>query len=226
MSHGLFIAFEGTDASGKTTLTYRLKKAFEQAGRKVTLVGHSEFLRSGFDTETYLGRKLQALDPVVWGGNRSHDPINEVPAECWIYLLGTWYTLLSLHLINPLYRAGHVLIADSWIYKHIVYHDLAGTLDEAYVLRHFEQAAKPDITFFMRVRPEVTWQRRDDHLPRDYGYFNGATTLSREAYLNHQRRLNARFQPYLDRNGWVILDGEKDPDELRDEALGHLRSLR
>ncbi|WP_437926318.1 hypothetical protein WMF37_45995 [Sorangium sp. So ce291] len=226
MSNGLFIAFEGTDASGKTTLTYALKKAFEEAGRTVTLVGHSEFLRSGFDTETYLGRKLQALDPVVWGGSRPHDPIDQVPVDCWIYLLGTWYTLLSIHLIEPQRRAGHVIIADSWVYKQIVHHNLAGTLDEAYVLRHFALAAKPDLTFFLRVSPEVTWQRRDDHLPRDYGVFSGSKELSREAYLGHQRRLGARFQPYAERNGWVILDGEKDPDELRDEALSHVRQQR
>ncbi len=151
---GLYIALEGTEASGKTTQVQELRKYFESKGREVVT--------------TREPRKKGTIGDLV------HKILlgeTKFPALALQYLFTTDRVLNHEEIIKPALEAGKIVISDRCFWSAIVY----GVLDrmgdkydvktEDYllvahsILSFYHQFIIPDFTFYLHIPLEISMER-------------------------------------------------------------------
>lgn len=199
----MFIALEGIEGCGKSTLIAKLTQAFTERGREVVATrepGAGEF-----------GRTLRAilLDPAQ---------VDLAPeAELFLFLADRAQHVHSL--IRPALAAGKVVLCDRYVDSTIVYQGLGRGLDVAELERLNAFAVKglwPDLTLVLDLDPEIGLVRakaRDAALGRE-GRFESLS-------LDFHRRVRAG---YLDLAGkapgrYAVLDARLSPDAVCAAAL-------
>lgn len=151
---GLYIALEGTEASGKTTQVEELKKYFESKGREV--VTTREPRKEGF---------IGDLVHKILKGEQ------EFPSVALQYLFTTDRVLNHEEVIKPALEAGKVVISDRTFWSAIVYGILDRT-DNVYdtrtadyllialsIFSHYHQFIVPDITFYLQIALKTSIER-------------------------------------------------------------------
>lgn len=149
MNKGLFISFEGTDGSGKTT--------------QISLL--SEYMQSrGFDPVTLRepgGVAISERIRSVVLDNR-HTEMDEV-TEMLLYAASR--AQLVAQVILPALKSGKSVICDRFVDSSYIYQGYARGLGIDMVKAVNDIATRnlmPDITFFMDVDPQVALKRRFD----------------------------------------------------------------
>jgi len=143
---GFFLALEGPDGGGKSTLAART----------------AEWLRAlDFDVVvcrdpggTPLGERLRG---VILTDESVHPTMR---AEMLLYMASR--AQLVDEVIRPALAAGRIVISDRFLLSNIVYQGVAGGLDAAEVARVGETAVGgllPDLTLLLDVGPEIARQR-------------------------------------------------------------------
>lgn len=147
MHKGIFITFEGTDGSGKTT--------------QITLL--SEYLQKrGFDPVTLRepgGVAISERIRSVVLDNR-HTEMDQV-TEMLLYAASR--AQLVAQVIMPALNAGKCVICDRYVDSSYIYQGFARGLGIDTVKTVNDIATRnlmPDITFFMDVDPELALKRR------------------------------------------------------------------
>lgn len=144
---GFLISFEGLDYSGKTTQVKLLADALTAAGKRIVRVREPG--------GTALGEKLRHLlkhDPECQGMSN--------PTELFI-LLASRAELVD-KVIAPALAEGAIVICDRFSDSTIAYQAYGRGMDDEMVHMASSAAAfglVPDLTFYLRVSPEVSKQR-------------------------------------------------------------------
>lgn len=215
MKKGYFLTFEGIDGAGKTTLGHLVKQELERQGWRVVPVDHKKL---EYDRTTFLGKKLYSLQSAIWG-HVENEALGQLPTMCWIYMLATWYILVSKHFVEPLRGSGEIVIADSWMYKRIARFSLKKDIDIDHLMRCFTNISAPDVTFLMDVSPNETWKRRKSYPPKDLGVFDGFTSPPAKSYFVYQQAIREKLQEYAKEGGWVVLDASQELQNLQKKVL-------
>ena len=194
---GRFIVLEGIDGSGTTT---QLKYAAEWLERKGELVHTTRE-----PTDGPLGLMLRQIlrgrlvsTPGAVSGDAKPQPMD--PAA--VALLFAADRLDHLHNeVLPHLEAGRHVICDRYVLSSLAYQSLE--TDLRFVRNINEKALAPDLTIFLRVRPDVAMQRIE------------TTRTTRDTFeqLPLQRKVAAAYDERLEgyREGTVtILDGEEE----------------
>ena len=139
--HGLLIAFEGLDQSGKQTQAERLRDRVVAAGRLVRLLSFP-----AYDTPigTEIGRALQ--------GDRDYGP--DVMQLLYIANRYEWKPQIEFEL-----GRGTVLICDRYLASSIAYGEAQG-LDAAWLTEMQKFLPQPDVTFLLDIDPHVSAKRK------------------------------------------------------------------
>lgn len=150
---GIYIALEGTEASGKTTQTKALTKYFEKKGRKVI--------------HTREPRKEGLIGDLIHKVLKGELTLNKVGFQ---YLVATDRTLHQEDTVVPGLEKGNIVISDRCFWSAVVY----GILDksEKYnresvdqllvaqsILSMYHQFIAPDFTFYLKIPVEVSLKR-------------------------------------------------------------------
>ncbi|MBD3367677.1 MAG: dTMP kinase [Candidatus Eisenbacteria bacterium] len=203
---GLFITFEGVEGSGKSTQADALARSLSEFGLEV--------VRSREPGGTPLGERIREilLDRSVSG--------MEPRAELMLFLASRAEHVERLVL--PALRRGAVVISDRYADASVAYQGGGRELGTDLVERLNETATggvQPDVTFLIDVTPEAGQRRksRDPHAP---------DRIEEETLAFHERVRNA----YLglasrEPSRFVIVNGERDRDEIADEILARTRDL-
>lgn len=141
MSRGLFITFEGTDGTGKSTQIEFAREYFENRGFNV--------LMSREPGGTSISEKLR--DILLDKANGEMSPVTEM----MIYAASR--AQLVSEVIIPAVNDGTVVICDRFVDSSVAYQAFGRGLGDmvAEVNSYATTGLAPDITFFMDIDPEV-----------------------------------------------------------------------
>jgi dTMP kinase len=201
---GLLITFEGPEGSGKTTLIRALRERLEARG------GEALVLREPGGTP--IGERIRS----VLLDLSSHD----MCAETELLLMEASRAQLVREKIEPALEAGLIVLCDRFADASVAYQGFGRGLGDKLVERFNEFATgglQPDLTFLCLLPPAEgrarLVDRRTDRLDREDLAFH-------ERVYEGYQALAASGQ-----SRFVVLDATRPPEDLRDEALGHLARL-
>lgn len=195
--HGLFITFEGSEGTGKTTQIQRLTSKLESNHRKVVI--------SREPGGTPLGEDIRHLLKHAESGQ------NMVPrAELLLFAASRAQHVDEL--IRPNLEQGHVVICDRFLDSTTVYQGIARAIDGDTVeaINQIAIASTlPDITVLIDLDPEEGFRRIQsrnteppDRMEQEHMDFYKAV---RQGYLDLAARNTDRF---------LVIDGQQSIDEV------------
>ena len=141
MTHGLLIAFEGLDQSGKQTQAELLRDRLIAARRAVTLLSFPDY-------GTPIGEEIER----ALRGARNYAP--DVMQLLYVANRYEWRTEIERRRSD-----GEILICDRYLASSVAYGEAQG-LDAAWLLEIQRHLPQPDITFLLDIAPEVSAKRK------------------------------------------------------------------
>lgn len=166
MQKGLFITFEGTDGSGKTTQIKLVEEYMKAKGYEVLLTREP-----GGTRVSEMIRDL-ILDPA----NTEIFPLTE------LILYAASRAQHVVQVIKPAVEAGKIVICDRFVDSSYAYQGCGRGVDlkvVADVNRVAIDGMIPDITFFLDIDPEIALKRRINS--------TGADRIEQEKIEFHRR---------------------------------------
>lgn len=142
---GLFITFEGTDGSGKTTQIRLLQEWLQQRGYRCVL--------SREPGGTVISEKIREI--ILDKSHREMD----ARAEALLYAAARAQHVAQV--IRPALAGGSMVICDRFTDSSIAYQAYGRGLGEdvAAINEFATGGLKPDVTFFLRLSPEMGQRR-------------------------------------------------------------------
>ncbi len=192
MNRGLFISFEGGEASGKSLQATSLVRSLEERGTEVVLVHEPG--------TTPLGERVRDI--------LLHAADIPLSAEAQALLFSAARAQLVHDVIRPALEAGKTVIADRFYDSTLVYQGHGQDADRAGILAVTAFAVdgvRPDRTFLLDVPVEVALARRAREAGRPWDRFEAGERAFherlREGYLALARAEPTRF---------VVVDADRD----------------
>ena len=141
MTHGLLIAFEGLDQSGKQTQAELLRDRLIAASRAVRLLSFPDY-------GTPIGEEIER----ALRGARNYAP--DVMQLLYVANRYEWRTEIERRRSD-----GEILICDRYLASSVAYGEAQG-LDPAWLLEIQRHLPQPDLTFLLDIVPEVSARRK------------------------------------------------------------------
>jgi dTMP kinase len=205
---GRFIVLEGLDGAGTTTQARLLGDALRAAGRRVHVTAEPSPGPAGALVRQILTRRVagagrEGFDPAALALLFAADRLDHVAAE-----------------IAPKVADGVDVISDRFTLSSLAYQGLT-TGDMGWVDVLNARAAVPEVTLFLRVRPAVSFRRRQA-VTADREIFEVSAFQRRvaQAYDRAIAHLRDRGQPIVE------LDGEAPIEAVARAVLAEVGRLR
>jgi dTMP kinase len=147
VSKGLFISFEGTEGSGKSTQIKLLAERLQALGHRVRLLREPGGTPIGEEIRHTLKHSLHNA---------------AMTAEAELLLMNASRAQLVREIIRPALAAGEIVLCDRFYDSTTAYQGYGRGLDLAHVKSIIEFAVgetKPRLTLFLQVPPEVSAER-------------------------------------------------------------------
>ena len=194
---GKFFIVEGCDGSGKSTQLYLLKKWLESKGHYVffTEWNSSDLLKK----YTKKAKRKNLLTPTTFSLIHACDFADRYEK-----------------LILPHLRAGHIVLADRYIYTAYA-RDIARGCDAEWLKNLYHFAAKPSIAFYFKAPLEVSLSRiltgRDEIKYHEAGMDLGLSADPVESFKLFQGIIKREYDRMAEPEGFVVMDATKSIEE-------------
>jgi dTMP kinase len=195
---GRLIVVEGIDGSGKSTQIELLQNYLRLKGYGVLLnVWNSSPEISPIIRKA---KKKQTLTPYAFSLLHAAD-----------------FSYRYTHEILPALKAGKVVLSDRYIYTAVA-RDCARGIPKPWLISNFRFAIRPDLTFFFRVDPAVSYDRITQ--TREIKYYEAGMDMEfspnpRESYILFQSKVLAEYEVLAKENGFHLIDGTHSMDETQ-----------
>lgn len=198
---GMLVVLEGIDGAGTTTQAKRLCQALDERD-----------IPSHLTREPSDGPVGRLLRQILAGQHAPTDATTHA-------LLFAADRADHVHReVQPALSAGKVVVSDRWYHSSLAYQG-AGE-DRAWIADLNKRALVPTLTLFLQVDAEVAAARR--HAADRVEELFDAQAL--------QRRIAANYLEVIgelrDRESIVIVDGERDMDEIAEQCLAEVLRAR
>ncbi|MDA1128299.1 MAG: dTMP kinase [Chloroflexi bacterium] len=203
---GCFVVFEGGDGSGKSTQARSLFRRLRNRGIKA--------LRTHEPGGTPLGQALRRL-------LKSGEPMAPISE---LMLFEAARAQLVQHVIRPFLDQGGVVIADRFTSSTIAYQGYGRGLDRELIERLNREATgglEPDLTVLLDLPVETA-------LARKGGADGGKTEDTFDnAPVDFHRKIRRGYSALAasDPEGWLVLDGQRPPEELSREIWAKVQTV-
>ncbi len=202
---GLFITMEGTDGAGKTTQINMLRDYLDSRGYNVVCVREPG--------GTPIGEKIREI--IIDKNNSEMCQMTEA------MLYAAARAQLVSQIILPALKNGGVVISDRFLDSSLVYQGYARGLGERRIRnlnRYAVDDLEPDITFFLRLKPEDGLKRKRvqaelDRIESEHFNFHQRVY---DGYVSLARRNKSRIR---------MLDALKSADEIHCAILSEIDKL-
>ena len=207
---GSLIVVEGTDGSGRSTQISLLTEWLESEGFAVETTG---LRRSGLVGEDIDGLLAE----------------NSVTRTTLALMYSTDFFDQVERRILPALRSGLIVLADRYIFTLIARAAVRG-IGRDYLHGIYEIALRPDLTFWLNVRPEVAFDR-EFKKSQTISYWESGRDMSLsndlfQSFIRYQSMIKREFEYLSKRHGFIELDGEGSVAEvnrvLRKQIAAHL----
>jgi dTMP kinase len=189
---GTLIVIEGLDGSGRSTQITLLQEWLESEGFAVTT--------SGLRRSNLVGRDIDELLAK-----------NAVTRLTLALMYSTDFFDQLEHRIVPALRAGAVVLADRFIFTLIARSVVRG-INRDYLTGLYAMALRPNLTFWLNVRPETAFAREFKKAQAiSYWEAGRDMSLSHDLYwsfVRYQTMIKREFELMAKRNAFIELDGE------------------
>jgi dTMP kinase len=207
---GSLIVIEGMDGSGRSTQISLLTEWLESEGFAVETMG---LRRSGL-----VAKDIDAL--------LAENTITRMTLT--LMYATDFYDQLE-HRIIPALRSDFVVLADRYFYT-LIARAVARGIERDYLNGLYEMAVRPDLTFWLNVRPEVAFERefRKSHA---ISYWESGRDLSLsddlfQSFILYQAKIKKEFESLSEHHGFLAMDGEASVvsvnTDLRKRIAAHL----
>ena len=207
---GTLIVIEGTDGSGRSTQISLLTEWLESEGFAVQTTGLRRSSLVADDIDALLAE-------------------NSVTRMTLALMYSTDFFDQLERRILPALRSGLIVIADRYIYTLIARSAVRG-IGRDYLHGIYEMALRPDLTFWLNVRPEVAFDR-EFKKSHTISYWESGRDMSLsndlfQSFIRYQSLIKKEFEYLSRRHAFIELDGETTvPNvnrELRKQIGAHL----
>jgi dTMP kinase len=194
---GVLIGVEGLDGSGKSTQIYLLKRWLELEGYRVffTEWNSSVVVKQA----TRKAKKSQLLTPTTFSLIHCTDFADRYERQ-----------------ILPLLRAGHIVLADRYIYTAFA-RDSVRNCNGDWLRNLYSFAKHPDITFFFKVPQETALGRilagRPSLKYHEAGMDMGFSQDPYESFRIFQGKINEQYEKLTDEYNFVVIDATRSIEE-------------
>jgi dTMP kinase len=207
---GSLIVIEGMDGSGRSTQIALLTEWLESEGFAVQTMG---LRRSGL-----VAKDIDAL--------LAENTITRMTLT--LMYATDFYDQLE-HRIIPALRSDFVVLADRYFYT-LIARAAARGIQRDYLHGLYEMALRPDLTFWLNVRPEAAFERefRKSHT---ISYWESGRDMSLsndlfQSFIMYQAKMKKEFEALAEKQGFIAMDGEASVAavnaELRKRIASHL----
>ena len=207
---GSLIVVEGTDGSGRSTQISLLTEWLESEGFAVETMGLRRSFLVGEDIDALLAE-------------------NSVTRMTLALMYGTDFFDQLERRILPALRSGLIVLADRYIFTLIARAAVRG-ISRDYLHGIYEIALRPELTFWLNVRPEVAFDR-EFKKSQTISYWESGRDMSLsndlfQSFIRYQSMIKREFEYLSKRHGFIELDGEGSVSEvnrrLRQRIASHL----
>ena len=201
-----FIVFEGGDGSGKSTQARSLFRRLRNRGIKA--------LRTREPGGTPLGQSLRRL----LKSGEAMAPMSE------LMLFEAARAQLVLQVIRPFLDQGGVVIADRFTSSTVAYQGYGRGLDRELIERLNREATgglEPDLTVLLDLPVEIALARKEGPSGGSHeDTFDGAP-------VDFHRKIRRGYTALAasDPGGWLVLDGQRPPEELSREVWAKVQTI-
>ena len=198
---GRLIVVEGADGSGRSTQIARLVTWLETTGHATTQVGlkRSTLVREELE-QAKKGNILSRTTLSLFYATDFADQLENV--------------------IIPALKAGHIVLADRYIYT-LMARDLVRGMDMEWLKNVYSIALVPDAVFYLRVSPETLVQRNfAKDFALDFWESGMDLGLSRDmfdSFIRYQAMMAKQFERLQRTYHFHIVNGDCTPDEISQE---------
>jgi len=207
---GSLIVLEGSDGSGRSTQIALLTEWLESQGFAVQTMGLRRSFLVGQDIDGLL--EENAVTRMTLALMYSTDFFDQLERR-----------------ILPALRSGLVVLADRYIFTLIARAAVRG-ISRDYLHGIYEMALRPDLTFWLNVRPEIAFDR-EFKKAHSISYWESGRDMSLsndlfQSFIRYQSMIKREFEYLSNRHGFVEVDGEGSVSEvnrvLRKQIAAHL----
>ena len=195
---GSLIVLEGSDGSGRSTQIALLTEWLESEGFAVQTMG----LRRSF----LVGDDIDALMAE-----------NAVTRTTLALMYSTDFFDQLERRILPALRSGLIVLADRYIFTLIARSSVRG-MSRDYLHGIYEMALRPDLTFWLNVKPEIAFDR-EFKKAHTISYWESGRDMSLsndlfQSFVRYQSMMKKEFEYLSKRHGFVEVDGEGSVSEV------------
>lgn len=207
---GTLVALEGSDGSGRSTQIALLTEWLESEGFAVQTMG----LRRSF----LVGEDIDAL--------LAENTVTRMTLA--LMYSADFFDQLERRIL-PALRSGLIVLADRYIFTLIARSAVRG-ISRDYLHGIYEMALRPDLTFWLNVRPEIAFDR-EFKKSQTVSYWESGRDMSLsndlfQSFVRYQSMIKREFEYLSNRHGFLEIDGEGSvPDVnriLRKRIASHL----
>jgi dTMP kinase len=189
--HGTLVVLEGMDGSGRSTQIALLTEWLESEGFAVQTMGLRRSSLVAQDIDALLAE-------------------NAVTRLTLALMYATDFYDQLEHRILPSLRSGMVVLADRYFYTLIARAAVRG-IDEEYLHGIYEMALRPDLTFWLNVRPDVAFDR-EFKKSHSISYWEAGRDMSLsndlfQSFIRYQSMVKKEFERLGRRHNFVEMDG-------------------
>jgi dTMP kinase len=207
---GTLFVLEGTDGSGRSTQISLLTEWLESEGFAVQTMGLRRSFLVGEDIDALMAEN--AVTRTTLSLMYSTDLFDQLERR-----------------ILPALRSGLIVLADRYIFTLIARSAVRG-ISRDYLHGIYEMALRPDLTFWLNVRPEIAFDR-EFKKAQTISYWESGRDMSLsndlfQSFIRYQSLIKREFEYLSKRHGFIELDGEGSVSEvnrvLRKRVASHL----
>ena len=207
---GSLFVLEGSDGSGRSTQIALLTEWLESEGFAVQTMGLRRSNLVADDIDDLLAN-------------------NAVTRMTLALMYATDFYDQLEHRIVPALRSGMIVLADRYIFTLIARAVVRG-IDREYLHGLYEMALRPDLTFWLNVRPEAAFER-EFKKAHAISYWEAGRDMSLssdlyKSFIRYQGMVKKEFEVLARRHHFIGVDGERSVAEvngdLRTRIAAHL----